>query len=159
MARPGLLGVGRTGWGRVVSHGAEQPRHPDGAPAEATTGQLASQLSQEVSRLVRDEFRLAQLEVSGKAKKAGAGAGLLGAAGLTALYGAGVLIVTAILALALIMAAWLAALLVGVALVAAGGIAALLGRRRLAEAGSPVPGRTIESVKRDVEAVRHPGEH
>ena len=38
----------------------------------AVVDQLVSQLSSEVSRLMRDELKLAQLEVTGKAKKAGA---------------------------------------------------------------------------------------
>ncbi len=108
---------------------------------------------------MRDEFRLAQLEVSGKAKKAGLGVGMFGAAGLLALYGVGVLIATAILALALAMDAWLAALIVAVVLLAAAGVAALLGKKRVEEAAPPVPTTAVENVKRDVDAVRHPSDH
>ena len=45
------------------------------APADSSTGELVSRLSQEVSELVRNELKLAQVEVSGKAKKAGVGVG------------------------------------------------------------------------------------
>jgi uncharacterized membrane protein YqjE len=121
---------------------------------DASTGELVSRMSQEVSQLVRDELRLAQAELSGKAKRAGVGAGLFGAAGLIALYGVGVLIATVILALALVLDAWLAALIVGVVLLAAAGVAALLGRKNVEQAGSPVPTDTVESVKRDVRAVK-----
>jgi hypothetical protein len=124
-----------------------------------STGELVSRLSQDLSQLVRDELRLAQLEVSGKAKKAGIGAGILGAAGILALYGVGVLIATAILAIALALDAWLAALIVGVVLLAAAGVAALVGKKRVAEAAPPVPERAVESVKRDVDAVKHPRDH
>lgn len=127
--------------------------------ATPSTGELVSQLSNEVSQLVRDELRLAQVEVSGKAKKAGIGVGMFGAAGLLALYGVGVLIATAILALALALDAWLAALIVGVVLLAAAGVAALLGKKRVAEASPPVPTLAMEGVKEDIDAVRHPGEH
>lgn len=41
-----------------------------------------SQLSTDNSQLVRDELRLAQVEVTGKAKQAGIGAGLFGVAGM-----------------------------------------------------------------------------
>jgi hypothetical protein len=108
---------------------------------------------------VRDELRLAQLEVSEKAKKAGVGAGILGTAGILALYGVGVLIATAILALALVMDAWLAALIVGVVLLLAAGIAALVGKKRVTEAGPPLPERAVENVKRDVDAVKHARDH
>jgi hypothetical protein len=97
--------------------------------------------------------------VSGKAKRAGIGIGMFSAAGLLALYGVGVLVATAILALALAVAPWLAALVVAVVLLAAAGIAGLLGRKRVQEATPPVPTRTVESVKRDVDAVRHPHDH
>jgi hypothetical protein len=124
-----------------------------------STGELVSQLSQEVSQLVRDELRLAQVEVSGKAKKAGVGVGMFGAAGVLALYGGGVLIATAILALALVLDAWLAALIVGVVLLVVAGAAALLGKKRVNEAAPPVPTLAVDSVKEDVDAIRHPGNH
>jgi len=120
----------------------------------ASTGELVSKLSQEVSELIRDELRLAQVEVSGKAKKAGVGVGLLGTAGIIALYGVAVLIATAILALALVLDAWLAALIVGVVLLVIAGVAGLLGKNRVAEAAPPVPSDAIESVKKDVAAVK-----
>ncbi len=121
---------------------------------EPSTGELTSRLASEVSRLVRDELRLAQLEVAGKAKKAGVGAGIFGAAGVLALYGVGVLIATAILALALVLDAWLAALIVGVVLLAAAGVAALMGRKEVREAGPPLPAETVDRVKRDIDTVR-----
>lgn len=125
------------------------------AGTDPSTGDLVSRLSQDVSQLVRDELRLAQLEVTGKAKTAGLGAGMFGAAGILALYGVGVLIATAVLALALAVKAWLAALIVAVVLLAAAGVAALLGKRRVAEAAPPIPERAVQSVKQDVDAVRH----
>ena len=145
-----------------MSQTTEPQRDPvatSSAGDEPSTGELVSRLSNEVSQLVRDEFRLAQLEVSGKAKKAGLGVGMFGAAGLLALYGVGVLIATAILALALAMDAWLAALIVAVVLLAAAGVAALLGKRRVEEAAPPVPTTAVENLKRDVDAVRHPSDH
>jgi uncharacterized membrane protein YqjE len=126
---------------------------------DQSTGELMSRLSQDVSQLVRDELRLAQAEVSGKAKKAGVGAGMFGAAGLLALYGVGVLVATAIIALALAMPDWLAALIVAVVLLAAAGVAALVGKARLSEAAPPVPERAVDNVKRDVDAVRHAHDH
>ena len=64
---------------------------------------------------------------------------MFGVAGLIALYGVGVLIATAVLVLALVMDAWLAALIVAVVLLAVAGVAALLGKRRVEEAAPPVP--------------------
>jgi hypothetical protein len=123
-------------------------------PETASTPELVTQLSQEVSRLVRDELQLAKLEVSGKAKKAGVGIGMFGAAGVIALYGVGTLIATAVLALALVLDAWLAALIVAVVLLAVAGIAAMLGRSSVREAAPPLPAEAIASTKRDVEAAK-----
>jgi uncharacterized membrane protein YqjE len=139
-----------------MSHSSGMPHET--STGDSTTGELVSRLSQDLSQLVRDEMRLAQVEMSAKAKKAGIGAGMFGAAGLLALYGVGVLIACVILALALAIPAWLSALIVGVVLLAAAGVAALLGKRRVSEAAPPVPTRTVESVKQDVEAVKHASE-
>ena len=73
---------------------------------------------------MRDEMRLAQIEVASKAKRAGVGAGIIGAGGLLALYGLGVLIAATMLALALVIDAWLAALIVAVVIFVIAGIAA-----------------------------------
>jgi uncharacterized membrane protein YqjE len=126
---------------------------------DQSTGELVSRVSQDLSQLVRDELRLAQIEMSEKAKKAGIGAGMFGAAGLLALYGVGALIATAILALALAIPAWLSALIVGVVLLVAAGIVALVGRNRVAEATPLAPERTVENVKQDVDAVKQARKH
>ncbi|MGI3786216.1 MAG: phage holin family protein, partial [Janthinobacterium lividum] len=78
-------------------------------PADKSVGDLVRSLSEDLSRLVRDEIRLAQAEVSEKAKKAGIGIGAFGGAGVIALYGLGVLIAAAVLGLAAALPAWLAA--------------------------------------------------
>jgi len=57
--------------------------NPEPKPAaEASMGELTTQLSSQTSRLVRDEMRLAQQEFVESAKHAGIGAGLFSAAGL-----------------------------------------------------------------------------
>lgn len=133
--------------------------HSGDSRGEPSTGELISRLSTDLSTLVRDELRLATAEMSGKAKKAGIGAGMFGAAGLLALYGGGVLLATIIIALDLVMPLWLAALIVALVLLIAAGVAALLGKNKVSEAGSPVPERAVESVKADVAAVRNARDH
>lgn len=124
------------------------------ATADDSTGELISRLSQEVSALMRDELRLAQAEVSNKAKGLGVGAGMLSGAGLLALYALGVLIATAILALALVIDAWLAALLVGAVLLAVAGIVGYVGKKRASAATPPVPTETLGSVKQDLAVLK-----
>ena len=78
-------------------------------PTNATTGELITRLSSQVSELVRGEIALAKAELAQKGKRAGIGAGLAGAAGVLALYGVGALITTVIAALALVLPVWAAA--------------------------------------------------
>lgn len=124
------------------------------AARERSTGELVSQLSEQMSRLIRDEMQLARLEMARKGKQAGIGAGLLGGSGLIALYGVGCLLACAIIAISGVLAAWLAALIVGAALLLVSGIAALIGRGRLRRATPPVPEEAVGSVRADVEEIR-----
>lgn len=123
-------------------------------PADKSVGDLVRNLSEDLSRLVRDEIRLAQAEVGEKAKKAGIGIGAFGGAGVVALYGLGVLIAAAVLGLAAAVPAWLAALIVAVVLFVVAAIAALVGRKKLQEAAPPVPTRAIETTKADVAEIK-----
>jgi Flp pilus assembly protein TadB len=124
------------------------------AAAEQSAGDLVKQLSEQVSRLVRDELKLARLEMSGKSKQAGVGIGMLGSSGVIAVYAVGCLLACAVIALSGVVAAWTAALIVGAALLAISAVAALLGRGRLRNATPPVPEQAVGSVKADVEAIR-----
>lgn len=122
--------------------------------AEHSAGELVKMMTEQMSVLVRDELKLAQLEMAGKGKQAALGAGMFGAGGIVAFYGAGCLLACVIIALSGVMAAWLAALIVGVALLAAAGVAALLGRQRVRRATPPVPGQAVADVKADAGEVR-----
>ena len=123
-------------------------------PADKSVGDLVRNLSEDLSRLVRDEIRLAQAEVGEKAKKAGIGIGALGGAGVVALYGLGVLIAAAVLGLSNVVSPWLAALIVAVVLFVVAAIAALVGKKQLSQAAPPVPTETIASVKTDVAEIK-----
>jgi hypothetical protein len=121
---------------------------------ERSAGELVKLMSEQVSVLVRDELRLAQLEMTRKGKQAGLGAGMLGGAGVVALYGVGCLLASAIIAIGGALAAWLSALIIGAALLAIAATAALLGRGRLQRAVPPLPRETADSVKSDVREIK-----
>ncbi|MDP9841541.1 phage holin family protein [Streptosporangium lutulentum] len=118
------------------------------------TAELIRQMSEQVSRLVRDELQLAKLELTEKGRNAGIGAGLFGGAGVVALFGGGSLVAAVILLLAQVMPAWVAAVVVGVVLLVLAAILGFFGKRRVSEAAPPTPERTIASVKHDIDAVR-----
>ncbi len=123
-------------------------------PREASLGTLVSDLSSQIPTLIRSEMRLAQAEVAEKGKRAGIGIGMFSAAGLLAFFGLGVLVATAVLALALVLAAWLAALVVAVVLFVVAAVVAVLGKKKVSEAGSPVPQRAVQGLKQDVATVK-----
>ena len=119
--------------------------------ADRSTAELLRQLSQQTGDLVRQEMELAKAELTEKGKAAGLGVGMFGGAGLVALYAVGALTACAILALAIVVDAWLAALIVGVGYAAVAGILALTGKKKVEQAKPPVPEQAIESTKEDVE--------
>ena len=121
---------------------------------EHSTGELVKMMTEQVSVLIRDEMKLAQLEMASKGKQAALGAGMFGASGVVAVYGVGCLLACAIIAISGVVAAWLAALIVGVALLAAAGGAALLGRNRMQKAAPPVPEQAVADIKADVEEIK-----
>jgi membrane protein len=125
-----------------------------GTDDDQSVGELVQQLSQQTAALVRQEMRLATVELQQKGKKAGIGAGMFGGAGLVALYGAGALIAAAILGIATFLEPWIAAVIVGVVLLAVAGILALTGKKQVEQAGPPVPEQAVESAKRDVDEVK-----
>jgi hypothetical protein len=121
---------------------------------DASAGELVKHLSEQVSRLIRDELKLAEHEMTRKAKRMGRGAGMFGGSGLVALYGIGCLLAAAIIGLASVLPAWAAALIVGGALLVIAGVAALLGKSQVSKAVPPMPEQTVQSVKADVEEIK-----
>jgi MFS family permease len=117
---------------------------------DATVAELVKQLSEQTSRLARQEVELAKAELTAKGKRAGLGAGMLGGAGLVGLYAVGALTAAVILALATAVAGWLAALIVAVVYGVIAGVLALTGKGKVSEASPPVPEQATESVKEDV---------
>ncbi|GAB3206328.1 phage holin family protein [Marinactinospora thermotolerans] len=122
--------------------------------AEPSTAELVKQATEQMSRLVRDELRLAQLEMKEKGRHIGLGAGMFGAGGIVALFATGTLIAAIVLALALVLPAWAAALIVAVVLFAVAGVLALLGRRQVSDAAPLKPEETTHSVQADVSAIK-----
>jgi uncharacterized membrane protein YqjE len=130
--------------GRTTTTGADQ-----------STAELVQRASEQVSRLVRDEIALAKAELAEKGKHAGIGIGLFGTGGVLAMYGVGALIATLIIVFDLFLPLWLAALIITVALFLVAGILALVGKKQVTKAVPPEPKAAIESVKADVEEVKH----
>jgi hypothetical protein len=118
---------------------------------ERPIGEVARDLTKDVSLLVRQEIELAKAEMSEKGRTAATGLGMLGGAGVLALAATGALTAFLIVVLAIFLPDWLAALLVGLALAGLAYLVMQRGKERVQEAGTPVPEQTIDTVKEDVE--------
>ena len=148
--------------GRPVAEGRPAPaaREPVSGPVpsdsqtDPSAGELVKQLTERTKVLVKQELRLAQVELQEKGKKVGIGAGLFGAGGLVGFFAAAALITATVLGLSTALAAWLSALIVGLVLLAAAGAAALTGKKQIEQATPPAPEQAIDSVKRDVHTVK-----
>jgi MFS family permease len=123
----------------------------NGQSMEASVTELVKQLSEQTSRLARQEVELAKVELAAKGKRAGIGAGMFGGAGMLGFYALGAVIAAAILGLATAVAPWLSALIIAVLLGAAAGLLALQGKSKVQQATPPLPEQAADSVKEDVQ--------
>ncbi|HET6877844.1 MAG TPA: phage holin family protein [Jatrophihabitans sp.] len=143
-----------------MSVSAEPQRNAGSRPAEQPTiGELSSRLSEQMSRLVRDEIALAQAEAKQRAKQLGMGVGMFGTGGVFAFFAGACAVAGAVLGLTNVVPGWLAALIVAGVLFALAGIVALIGGRSVKKGSPPVPADAMQSVKADAEAVRNAVRH
>jgi hypothetical protein len=121
---------------------------------ERPLNEVARDLTSDLSLLLRQEIDLAKAEMSEKGRTAAPGLGMLGGGGVVGLCAAGAATAFLVLVLALFLPEWAAALIVAAVLAAVAYVLIRQGKERVADAGSPVPEQTIETVKEDVEWAR-----
>ena len=125
-----------------------------GKPPDADTPlpELLKQLSEETQTLVKLEIALAKAEMTEKGKKAGKGAGFLGAAALLGLgaFGAFTALLIALIA-TVVDHVWLAALIVTLVYAIIAAVLAKRGQKELKQTGGPAPEQTIETLKEDAQ--------
>ena len=123
--------------------------------AEKKLGDIVGEVSAKASLLVREEIELAKAEVTETGKKAGIGVGMFGAAGIVGFLAFAALTACFVLALALAVDAWLAALIVAAVYGATAAVLAIRGKEKVKQATPPAP-QTVETVKEDIEWAKHP---
>ena len=117
---------------------------------DSSLADLARELSNQATELVRHEVELAKAELRVKGKRAGVGAGMFGGAGALGLYALGALTAAIIAGIAEVLPVWASALIVAALYGAIAGILALRGKKKVQEATPPLPEETVQSVKEDV---------
>jgi len=115
---------------------------------ERSVASLLSDLARNFSLLIRQEVALAKAEAAEKVGQLGMGIGMIAAGGLVAFAGFIVLMFAGVYALALVVAPWQAALIVGGVVTLLGIVLVFVGKSKLS-ADKLTPQRTIQSIKDD----------
>ncbi len=118
---------------------------------------LLRELPATLLELVRIEFEELKREMGRKLKKLGVGALLLSIAATLGLFLMGTLITAAILGLALVMPAWLSALVVSGALLILMIVLLAAGVSTFKKGNPPLPTETFDAIIEDAHALRGEG--
>lgn len=116
------------------------------SPAESSVGELISQVTTDMTTLMRQEFALAKAEITEEAKKAGKGAGLLGGAGFAGYFLLLFASLTLMFVLDEFLPIWAAAGIVALLYAIAAAVAFTKGKAEL-KTVDPTPHQTIETLK------------
>ena len=119
-------------------------------PRDRGLGELVKDLASQTSTLVRQEIKLAQVELTQKGKLAGKGAGMLAGAAVAGLLGLGAFTALLIIALDGALPLWLAALIVTLIWLAVAAVLGMSGKKALQASTPPAP-QTVETVKEDIQ--------
>lgn len=121
---------------------------------ERSVGELVDVATIQMSRLLRDEMRLARLELHEKTGAAAKGAGLAGVGGLLLFYGGAAVLAAVVLAVALMMPVWAAALSVGALLIVLGAALTTAGKKQVRAQTPPIPEEAIANTRTDIDTIR-----
>ena len=132
----------------------ESDKRPSPAQADRSIPELLQELATETTLLVRQELQLAQAELTQKIKRAGCSAASFSVSAIFALGAFSALTATFIVALALLLPLWAAALIVTLVYAVIAAVTAQRGLASLKKVRALVPEQTIETLQEDVEAVR-----
>jgi uncharacterized membrane protein YqjE len=119
-------------------------------PMQRSVPEILEDIASNLTQIVRAEFRLAKTELKEGAEKVAGPGATLGAGVALAFYGLGFLLLAAVYALSLIMAGWLATLIVGGVLTVAAGILLSVGATKLQRVHL-TPDKTIRTLEEDVQ--------
>jgi len=119
-------------------------------PVQRTVTDVLQDIVGNIQEIIRAQFLLVKVETKEKVRKASGPAAMLGVGAVIGIYGLGFVLLAAVYALSLVIATWLAALIVGIILAIAAAILVSSGKKALKRI-HPVPEKTIETVKANVQ--------
>jgi hypothetical protein len=135
----------------TTSYPTNRPQTAD----DTTIGNLISDISDDVSRLFRQEIDLAKAELRQEASKAGKAAGMLGGAGFAGYLTVLLLSFALVYGLGNVMDLGWAALLVAAIWGVVAAVLYATGRNKLRTV-SPVPRQTVETIKEGAQWLKNP---
>jgi hypothetical protein len=132
-----------------------QHRDSDTDAGDMSIGQIIGEISDDLSKLFRQEVELAKAEVRQEATKAGKAAGMLGAAGFAGYMTVLLASFALVFGLGNVIDLGWAALIVAVVWAVAAGVLYVTGRKRLRTV-DPVPRQTVDTIKEDAKWLKNP---
>jgi len=134
---------------------AINPEIPPRTPSDSDPSLLGlvRQLAHEVPALIGEELALAKAEIRDSIQTAKAATAALAGGMVFMLAGLVILLMAAVYGLALIMQAWLAALIVGAVAMGVGFVMVRSGKKQL-EPSQLTPDRTLNSLQKDKDAIQ-----
>lgn len=138
-----------------MSHPVEpgKPSHLVGTTGPRSIGQLVSDVSTDLSQIMRGEIELAKAEIKQDVQHAGKGAGMFAGAALFGLYGLGLLFLGLAAVIALWLPWWAGLLIMAAVLFVVAGVLALIGKKQVTQVKGK-PEKTIEHAQKTVETLK-----
>lgn len=124
-----------------------------GLTGERSIGQLVSDVSTDLSQIMRGEIELAKAEIKQDVSHAGKGAGLFVGAGVVALYALGLLFLGLAGVIAIWLSWWAGLLIVAGVLFLIAGILALIGKKQVTQVKGK-PEKTISNAQETVQTLK-----
>ena len=122
-----------------------------------SVSELIGEVADDFARLVRQQLELAKAEVKEQAVLAGRASAMLGVAAIAGLMVTILVSFAIVFALSAVMPSGWAALIVAIIWAVVAAAAYATGRQRL-RAVSPIPQKTVQTLKEDVQWLRNPTE-
>lgn len=120
---------------------------------ERSITQILQDIFTNVQEIIRSEMRLARTEIGEETTKALRAVAVLGAGLILGIYALGFLLLSAAYALATVLPDWVGPLLVGLVVAVIATALIVIGRNRIKDV-SPIPQKTVASVKEDAQWVK-----
>ncbi|AXH97137.1 phage holin family protein [Ornithinimicrobium avium] len=124
-----------------------------GLTGDRTIGQLVSDVSTDISQIMRGEIELAKAEIKQDVGHAGKGAGMFVGAGVLGLYGLGLLLLGLAGVIAIWLSWWAGLLIVAAVLFVVAAILALVGKKQISQVKGK-PERAISHAQQTVATLK-----